>query len=190
MGPLCKSALKKAASSDILNLGAGFIVSNQERITHPRDQLDLLNYAQCSRCLRRGHSNKSYQFPIQCLNCYNYGHRASKCLKAKARIWWQPKRQPRPKLVWKPKIPLQWEPISGQETRLLEKSPLPPREMQQPGASTSQSPSPIQVPPPTPAIRKTPVPTQRSFKSHHLHQVLWRPTLPATPLHSSHLEPT
>lgn len=103
-----KPALKKSASSDILNLGSGFMISNQEHIVIPSNrELRSFNHVQCSRCMRWGHSLKHCRFPMCCLVCFNYGHGAKQCLlQFRLGTRWVPKRQPGPRLEWKPKLPL------------------------------------------------------------------------------------
>lgn len=142
-----KPAIKKRFSNETLNLGAGFFVSDQSQIIIANGrQFSLGGAAQCPRCLRKGHNNKSCSYPIRCLCCYNYGHREKQCLnKLKWRVQWKPKSLSGdkvafgPKLQWKPKIPLESQPnISGETTMLVDDSHSP-REVQQPHLSNSQN---------------------------------------------------
>lgn len=100
-----KSALKKSAPFENLNLSSSFltrdqddlefknsaVVNNSKWASSPEKnfngdslaqgnrELSLFNSLCFWRCLRRGHSHRSCIFQVRCLNCFNYGHWAKYC---------------------------------------------------------------------------------------------------------------
>jgi hypothetical protein len=87
------------------------------------------------KCFWCGHLNRACRFPIRCLSCYNYGHRARQCLnKSKRQLHWKPKypllyhTESSPRLCWKPKYSLNRGPNSNQSSHSLEGAFTPPRE--------------------------------------------------------------
>lgn len=145
-----KPALKKTMPFDSLNLGTGFLVRNQESYgNRGSNRLAIIHPAQCSRCLCGGHSSKYCSFPVRCLVCFNYGHRAKFCLlQPKCQMIWMPKQMVQienesgPKIKWKPKKPIDQQPRSEQVTNMVSDPPAS-RKVQEPSASTPQSPSPL-----------------------------------------------
>lgn len=108
-----KSALKKTTPLDCLNLGTGFLVCNHDNFgSQGSGQLAVTHLAQCSRCLRWGHSNKYCRHPVRCVVCFKYGHRAKSCfLQPKTQMLWMPKKKQSandsgPKIMWKPRKPI------------------------------------------------------------------------------------
>lgn len=72
--------LKKGSLDDNLNLGSSPSANvNDFSINSGGRKLVPLNSVRCSRCLRRGHFNQECPFPVRCLICFNYGHRARQC---------------------------------------------------------------------------------------------------------------
>lgn len=132
-----KPALKMTEPFNSLNLGSGFLISNQEKMDfRGGDLIPSFNSAKCSRCMRMGHLRKFCKFPVRCLVCYNYGHWAKNCFLSKTKLFWRPKRHPRPSLVanpkvqWKPKVPLLQQPKEGETTSLMSDSLSSPQEAQ------------------------------------------------------------
>lgn len=105
-----KLALKQTAPFTSLNLGSGFLVSNQENLNLCNSSNSKALYLpHCSRCLRKGHLGRECVFRIRCLICFHYGHRAKHCaFKGKLMLQWIPKgsvvTRVSPRLIWKPKI--------------------------------------------------------------------------------------
>jgi hypothetical protein len=147
-----KSALKTTTPLDSVNLGAGFLVRNQEGWQNRGSKTSsVVQPNQCSKCLRVGHVKAKCNFQVRCLECYNYGHWARSCLSwPKCRLKWRPKiAVPSenilgPKLQWKPKIPLPLRTREGHSTQLICEAVHPPWETQ---VSPSPTPrSPIHIP--------------------------------------------